>query len=112
MMSGKGADRREGAVSFESRIAAVALLTAVAVLVTASAAFIIEQWRAETLVNERTYAAVGRMLAANAEKDLEQGDQKSVQDVFGALSKLPKVQSADLIDAQGKLVVRYARPAN
>ena len=43
--------RREGAVSFESRIAAVALLTAVAVLVAASAAFIIEQWRAERVVN-------------------------------------------------------------
>ncbi|MDB5451830.1 MAG: hybrid sensor histidine kinase/response regulator, partial [Caulobacteraceae bacterium] len=111
-MNFKANERREGAVSFESRIAAVALLTAVAVLVTASSAFIVEQWRAEKLVNDRTYAAVGGMLAANAASEVSNANPQGAKAVFAALANLPKVQSADLTDAGGTLVTRYTRPAS
>ena len=111
-MNSKASDRREGAVSFESRIAAVALLTAVAVLITASSAFIVEQWRAERLVNDRTYVALDSMLAANAASELASANPQGVQVVFSALANLPKVQSVDLTDTKGRVLTRYTRPAN
>jgi signal transduction histidine kinase/AmiR/NasT family two-component response regulator len=111
-MNGRASDRREGAVSFESRIAAVALLTAVAVLITASSAFIVEQWRAEKIVNDRTYVALDSMLAANAASELASENPQGVKVIFSALATLPKVQSADLTDAKGAVITRYTRPAN
>ncbi|CAN5218449.1 ATP-binding protein [soil metagenome] len=101
---------REGSVSFESRIAAVALLTAVAVLIAASAAFILEQWRAEGVVNQRTNTAVVSMLAADAQDDLLRGNAGEAQNVFAALGSLHKIASADLVDARGQVVASYARP--
>jgi signal transduction histidine kinase/AmiR/NasT family two-component response regulator len=111
-MKDQASERPEGAVSFESRIAAVALLTAVAVLITASGAFIVEQWRAEKVINDRTYGAIASMLVSDAATELARSEPEDTQNVFAALGQLPKVQSADLVDDHGKIIFRYVRPPN
>src|SRR5215211_4550837 len=108
-MSGKATAHRDGAVSFESRIAAVALATAVAVLIAASATFILQQWRAERVINERAYVALTKMLSAEAQAPLVSGDPNEMGRLFAALPSLPRVSSAELFDGRGKIVATYHR---
>jgi signal transduction histidine kinase/AmiR/NasT family two-component response regulator len=101
--------RREGAVSFENRIAAVAMATAVAVLIAAAGTFILQQWRAERVINERAYVALTKMLSAQSEPLLAYGDTSGKSHMFAAMPSLPRVRSAEVVNRQGQVVASYRR---
>ena len=109
-MPNQSTERREGAVSFENRVAATALATAVAVLIAAAATFVLQQWRAERVMNDRAYSAVVKMVAANADDAIAKPRSASASTVFAGLGALPRVGSAEVRDAQGKVVAHYKRP--
>jgi HAMP domain-containing protein len=96
-------------LSFQNRIAVVALLTAVAVLVAATAIFVLQEWRTERLrlVQSQTILATveATRLADGAR------DPTRIEARLRALSAAPRVSSAELFDGHGLRIARYVRPA-
>jgi signal transduction histidine kinase/ActR/RegA family two-component response regulator len=95
------------ASSFQSRIAGMALLTAVSVLLAASAVFILQQWMSERSALRRHQTAVVRVIADQAARLIEAGDPRWAEDALAPLSKTPNVGGAYLFGTDGKLLAAY-----
>jgi signal transduction histidine kinase/AmiR/NasT family two-component response regulator len=95
-------------ISFENRIAIASLVTAVVVLLTASALFIFEQWQAQRTDLLRAQVALTRVMATEVAPAAARGDARTAAEVLGTLAASPDdIQSAVLIDAAGKPLARY-----
>jgi signal transduction histidine kinase len=98
-------------LSFQTRIAVVALVTAVAVLMCACALFMLQQWRTERahfLQSERALAAVA---AEQVSDRLRGGATADVGGAVLALRSAPEVLAATLTDRQGRRLAGFERPA-
>jgi signal transduction histidine kinase/ActR/RegA family two-component response regulator len=95
------------ASGFQSRIAGMALLTAVAVLLAASAVFILQQWMSERIALRRHQTAVVRVIADQAGRLAEVGDPNWAQDALAPLSKTANIGGAYLFGPDGKLLAAY-----
>lgn len=95
------------ASSFQSRIAGMALLTAVAVLLAASAVFILQQWMSERIALRRHQTAVVRVIADNAGRLADVGDPRWAENALAPLSKTPNIGGAYLFGSDGKLLAAY-----
>ena len=95
------------ASSFQSRIAGMALLTAVAVLLAASAVFILQQWMSERIALRRHQTAVVRVIADQAGRLADVGDPIWAQDALAPLSKTPNIGGAYLFGPDGKLLASH-----
>ena len=95
------------ASSFQSRIAGMALLTAVAVLLAASAVFILQQWMTERITLRRHQTAVVRVIADAAGRLADAGDPRWADDALAPLSKTPNIGGAYLFGPDGKLLAAY-----
>ena len=89
---------------FQARIASVALITTVAVLVAACFTFMIQQWAVSRQETKATAAAMNAVVAEIAAPALARGDEtearKAVESIIGA----PGVRSASLVDAKGRIL--------
>ena len=97
-----------GASSFQSRIAGMALLTAVSVLLAASAVFILQQWMSERSVLRHHQGALARVVAEQAIALQKAGDAHWAEDALGPLAKTPNVGGAYLFGADGKMLAAYS----
>ena len=89
---------------FQARVASVALVTTVAVLLAACGAFMIQQWavsRQETKTNTAAMNAVVAELAAPA---LARGDEAEARRAVQSVIAAPGVRAASLIDAKGRIL--------
>ena len=96
------------ASSFQSRIAGMALLTAVSVLLAASAVFILQQWVSERIALRHHQTAIAQVIADQAallaaNHDLELGRRRA----RSPWSKTPNVGGAYLFGRDGKLLAAY-----
>ena len=112
MMSSQEAGSGVGAhgVSFENRIAIAALVTAVVVLVTASALFIVQQWQSGQLDLKRHQTALTEIMADEVSPAMARGDLAAEQKILSTLVASPSVRSADLIDSHGRTLLHVADP--
>ena len=97
----------KGASSFQSRIAGMALLTAVSVLLAAAAVFIMQQWVAERMALRRHQAAIAQVIADQAGRLAENHDPHWAEDALAPLARTPNVGGAYLFDPKGKLLAAY-----
>jgi two-component system, sensor histidine kinase len=97
-------------VSFENRIAIAALITAVVVLVAASALFIVEQWQSGQVDLRRNQAALTKIIADQLSDAVARGDVQAEQKMLSGLVASPSVRSAHLIDAENRLILQAADP--
>jgi signal transduction histidine kinase/ActR/RegA family two-component response regulator len=95
------------ASSFQSRIAGMALLTAVSVLLAAAAVFILQQWVTERIALRRHQTAIAQVIAGGAARLAENHDPRWAQDALEPLARTPNVGGAYLFGPDGKLLAAY-----
>jgi signal transduction histidine kinase len=95
------------ASSFRSRIAGMALLTAVSVLLAAAAVFILQQWMAERSALRHHQTAIAQVIADQAARLADNHDPRWAEDALAPLSKTPTVGGAYLFGPDGKLLAAY-----
>src|ERR1700750_269197 len=91
-------------ISFENRIAITALVTAIVVLLTASAMFILEQWQAEQRDLKHQQAPLAQRVPVSVPPIAATGDAASVQRVLSILATAPSVRSAEVTDPAGHVL--------
>ncbi len=96
-------------VTFETRIAIAALLTAVAVLVTASGLFIFEQWQAERRNLSNDQAVLTQMLAGELAPVLSSNAPEAARRALWSVQAPPQLRAA-LLDAKGRPLARLGAP--
>jgi signal transduction histidine kinase len=99
---------RRPAMSFQSRITAAAMLTAVAVLMAACTVFVFEQWRTDqrALVNDQT--AVVRQFASGPISPMALAHPDSAAQLMSLLrGAAPTPEAAYLFDAAGNPVAHF-----
>ena len=94
-------------LSFQSRIAVVALLTAVAVLLTACMLFMLQQWRTERAHFLQAQQSLARITAAEVSQSLGRGDLPDVAAVLGALRADPGLVRARIVGPDGAPAVGF-----
>jgi signal transduction histidine kinase/ActR/RegA family two-component response regulator len=97
-------------LSFQRRIAVVALLTAVAVLLAACLLFIFEQWRIEREQLNQSQMAMADVVAGSLSQPMTNGDWAVTQERLHAIAAAPRVRSAYVVSANGLRVANFARP--
>jgi two-component system, sensor histidine kinase len=98
-------------VSFENRIAITALVTAVVVLFTASALFIVEQWQSGQLDLKRNQSTLTQIVADQLATAVARGDLAAQQKMLKELVASPEVHAVTLFDAQGRRALQAKDPA-
>jgi signal transduction histidine kinase/ActR/RegA family two-component response regulator len=98
---------------FQARIASVALITTVIVLVAACASFLLQQWAVSQQETRATQAALNRVVAQIAAPALARGDADAARRAVDAASLAPGVSAVSLTDSRGRLIaVKQVRPAS
>ena len=95
---------------FQARVASVAIITTVAVLVAASISFMLQQWsvsRQQAKIEQTTLASV---LAAAAAPDVQQGDFGELQHDVAAAGAARGLVDVRLLDMQGHVLTSYTAP--
>ncbi len=96
-------------LSFQTRIAVVALTTAVAVLMAGCLLFMLEQWRTERAHFIQNQTVLAKIIAANAANDMAHDDGRDVRTDISGLGADPRLASAAVLDNSGREIVGYAR---
>jgi signal transduction histidine kinase/ActR/RegA family two-component response regulator len=96
-------------VTFETRIAIAALLTAVVVLVTASGLFIFEQWQAERRNLSNDQAVLTQVLAGEIAPAMASGDAEAARRALWSVQAPPQLRVM-LLGADGKPLARLGAP--
>ena len=91
-------------LSFQSRIAVVALVTAVVVLMGACLLFMLQQWRTERAHFIQAQQALARIGAADISEEFDRGDRADALSALRALKSDPRLLGAQLVGADGKPV--------
>jgi signal transduction histidine kinase/ActR/RegA family two-component response regulator len=92
---------------FQARIARVALITTVAVLLAACASFMLQQWAVSRGESRAAEAALNTVVAEIAAPALAAGDLVAVKNAAKAAAAAPSVLSATLLDADGKVLALH-----
>jgi two-component system, sensor histidine kinase len=100
------------ASSFQSRIAGMALLTAVSVLLAAAAVFILQQWVSERTTLRHHQAAISQVIAAQAGRLAEDGDARWAEDALQPLGKARDIGGAYIFGRDGKMLAAYGETPN
>jgi signal transduction histidine kinase/ActR/RegA family two-component response regulator len=95
--------------TFHARVAGVALITTVAVLVAACLTFMLQQWAVAREQNLQGHVALSQITAKVAAPALAAADLERARTSIASLERAPKVTRARLTDAQGRTVASFAR---
>jgi signal transduction histidine kinase/ActR/RegA family two-component response regulator len=98
-------------ISFENRIAISALVTAIVVLLTASALFIFEQWQAERRDLNHNASALVQVIAAGVTPFAASQDSPGAERVLASLAGSRVLRAAEVTDPHGHLLARYRASA-
>jgi len=95
---------------FQARVASVAIVTTVAVLVAACLSFLLQQWSVARQESRKHYAALADIVASSAAPALATGDARGASLILAASARAEDLVEARLVDNQGRLVARFAPP--
>jgi len=96
--------------TFHARVAGVALITTVVVLIAACMTFMLQQWAVAREQTHQSHEALSEITASAAGPALATRDSVAAQASVSALSKAARVTEAQLLDARGVALGRYVRP--
>ena len=105
-----GSGPRAALATLQGRITAVAMLTAVAVLLAACAVFTAEQWRAERQSFEHAQAEWAQVMAVSAGHALEDHDMARIERQVHSFHAADNVRRAAVVDLQGHEIGAYTSP--
>ena len=94
-------------ISFQSRIAVVALVTAVVVLLGACTLFMLQQWRTERSHFVQSQQSLARIVAAEISWEMSHGDRADSLAALNSLKQDPRLLGADLLGAKDAPVAGF-----
>lgn len=97
-------------VTFHARVAGVALITTVVVLVAACLTFMLQQWAVAREQNHQAHVALMEITAAGAATAVVDGDVAQARATIATLANDLSVTQARLLDASGRELAVYRRP--
>ncbi len=103
-----GSGPRAALATLQGRITAVAMLTAVAVLLAACAVFTAEQWRAERQGFEHAQEEWGHVMAVSAGHALQDHDLPRLYRELLTFSATNNVRRAEVLDPRGRVISAFA----
>ncbi|WP_374573802.1 ATP-binding protein [Phenylobacterium sp.] len=103
----KGAQQH---ATFHARVAGVALITTIAVLMAACLTFMLQQWAVAREQSHAAHQALAEVTAAAAAPGLAAHDGPAVERAISVLSHAQRVVAARVIDADGRTAAGYTRP--
>ncbi|MDP3853427.1 ATP-binding protein [Phenylobacterium sp.] len=95
--------------TFHARVAGVALITTVVVLVAACLTFMLQQWAVAREQTHQSHVALSEITASAAAPALAARNSAAARSSVAALARADRVISAQLLDAQGRAMSTYAR---
>ncbi len=95
---------------FQARIASVALITTVAVLLAACATFMLQQWVVSRQEFKAVNAAMNAVVAEIAAPAVARGDETLARGAVESMIDAPGVRSASLIDSKGRILAVHREP--
>ena len=93
--------------TFHAKVAGVALVTTVVVLLAACATFMLQQWAVAREQARSSYEALAVVTADLAAPAVVRGDLAAVGAAVGALSRDPRISSVRLTDAKGGVLAQF-----
>jgi signal transduction histidine kinase/ActR/RegA family two-component response regulator len=96
--------------TFHAKVAGVALVTTVVVLLAACATFMLQQWAVAREQARTSYQALAVVTADLAAPAVARGDLDAAGAAVGALSRDPRISSVRLTDAQGAVLAQFNAP--
>ncbi|MDP1872760.1 ATP-binding protein [Phenylobacterium sp.] len=96
--------------TFHAKIAGVALVTTVVVLLAACATFMLQQWAVAREQARSSYQALAVVTADLAAPAVARGDLDAAGAAVGALSRDPRISSVRLTDAAGGVLAQFTGP--
>src|SRR3990167_2676153 len=96
--------------TFHARVAGVALITTVVVLVAACLTFMLQQWAVAREQTHQSHVALSQITASAAGQALVARDSAAAGASIAALANAARVVDARLLDAQGRSAAVYVRP--
>ena len=102
--------RRANHPPFQARVASVAIVTTVAVLVAACVSFMLQQWTVARQDSKLAYGALANVVASAAAPAVAAHDHNLAARSLVAAAQAKDLIEARLTDSSGGLVARYVRP--
>jgi signal transduction histidine kinase/AmiR/NasT family two-component response regulator len=97
---------------FQARIASVALITTVAVLLAACATFMLQQWAVSRQESRAVNAAMNAVVAEIAAPAMARGDETLARGAVESMIDAPGVRSASLVDSKGRILAVHREPGS
>ena len=95
--------------TFHARVAGIALITTMVVLIAACLTFMLQQWAVAREQSHINHVALSEITAGAAGPALSQMDAQAARAAISALSQAQSVTSARLLDSSGQVVATYQR---
>ncbi|MDO8323696.1 MAG: ATP-binding protein [Phenylobacterium sp.] len=95
--------------TFHARVAGIALITTMVVLIAACLTFMLQQWAVAREQSHINHVALSEITAGAAGPALSQMDAQAARAAISALSQAQSVTSARLLDSSGHIVATYQR---
>jgi len=95
---------------FQARVASVAIVTTVAVLVAACVSFMLQQWSVARQESKLSYATLSRVVANAAAPALAAGDARGAEKTLEAAGEQKGLIEARLVDPHGRPIAVFAPP--
>ncbi|MFI4935670.1 MAG: ATP-binding protein [Caulobacterales bacterium] len=102
--------RERSSPPFQARVASVAIITTVAVLVAACVSFMLQQWSVTRQETHVTQGVLAQMVASAAGPDLAKGDASAAAGDVAAAGADRDLVDIRLVDAAGHTVAYYKKP--
>ncbi|CAN5766927.1 ATP-binding protein [soil metagenome] len=96
--------------TFHARVAGIALITTMVVLIAACLTFMLQQWAVAREQSHLNHVALSEITASAAAPALAQMDAPAARTAIAALSQAQSVTGARLLDSSGGVVATYRRP--
>lgn len=96
--------------TFHARVAGVALITTIAVLMAACLTFMLQQWAVAREQSHLVHAALAEIAAATAAPAVAAQDSAAASRAIAVLSHADKIITARIVDTSGQTVADYVRP--
>jgi signal transduction histidine kinase/ActR/RegA family two-component response regulator len=94
-------------VPFQARVASVALITTVAVLLAACASFMLQQWAVSREESRLSQAALNAVVVEIAAPALASKDTRAAKRAVAAAAAAPAVVAVSLVDQRGRVVADF-----
>jgi signal transduction histidine kinase/ActR/RegA family two-component response regulator len=97
---------------FQARVASVAIVTTIVVLLTACISFMLQQWVVAQQDARHGYTTLAQVVATASADDLARGDRAEAARTVSAAAATHNVSELRLIDANGRLLADVRVPVN